>query len=118
MEDSVLRVIDERTFEAMIRGNAEIAVRIIRKLAGRLDPATAQVEVLLLKDVNHRLAHYLRRVAVTGGAVQEGAGLRLDITVDELADRVGLDRAQMEDALDKLARARLLERNPDGRSLV
>ncbi len=117
VEDSVLLVIDQRTFEAMIRGNAEIAVRIIRKLAGRLDQANAQVEVLLLKDVNHRLAHYLRRLAVSGAA-QEAAGLRIDLTVDELADRVGLDRAQLEDALDKLARARLIERNPDGKSLV
>jgi CRP-like cAMP-binding protein len=116
-EDAVLLVIDQRTFEAMIRGNAEIAVRIIRKLAGRLDQANAQVEVLLLRDVNHRLAHYLRRIAETN-AVRDGAGLRIDLGVDEIADRIGLDRAQTQEALDKLARARLVHRNPDGKSLM
>ena len=117
LDDAVLLVIDQRTFEAMIRGNAEIAVRLIRKLAGRLDQANAQVEVLLLRDVNHRLALYLRRLAETG-KVHEGAGLRIDLAVDELADRIGIDQTQLADALDKLARARLIHRNPDGKSLV
>ncbi len=117
LEEAVLLVIDQRTFEAMIRGNAEIAVRIIRKLSGRLDQANAQVEVLLLRDTNHRLAHYLRRIA-EGNAVREGAGLRVDLTIEEIADRIGLDKAQAEDALDKLTRARLVHCNPDGKSLV
>jgi CRP/FNR family cyclic AMP-dependent transcriptional regulator len=117
LEDSVLLVIDQRTFEAMIRGNAEIAVRIIKKLAGRLDQANAQVEVLLLKDVNHRLVHYLRRIAETN-AVREGAGLRIDLAVSEIADRIGLEQEQTEEALERLTRARLIHRNPDGRSLM
>src|SRR5215468_9305945 len=42
-EPARLLVIDPKTFEGMIRGNAEIAVRMIKKLAERLDEADAQI---------------------------------------------------------------------------
>jgi CRP-like cAMP-binding protein len=41
LEDAQLLVLDPRTFEAMIKANTEIAVRMIKKLAGRLDIANA-----------------------------------------------------------------------------
>ena len=37
-EDSQLLVIDPKTFEAMIKGNSEIALRMIKKLSQRLKP--------------------------------------------------------------------------------
>src|SRR5262249_59630836 len=48
IEDARALVIDSRTFEAMIRGNAEIAVRLIKKLAGRLGQANQQIQILPL----------------------------------------------------------------------
>ena len=47
IEEAQLLVLDARTFEAMIRGNAEIAIRMIKKLAARLAQANSQVEMLL-----------------------------------------------------------------------
>src|SRR5262249_17963358 len=47
-EDAKILVIDHKTFEAMIRGNAEIAVRIIKQLAERLSEADVQIESLLM----------------------------------------------------------------------
>src|SRR5438874_2596705 len=38
-EDAKLLVIDSKTFEAMVRGNSEISVRMIKKLAHRLQEA-------------------------------------------------------------------------------
>src|SRR3979490_722748 len=58
-EDGKLLVIDPRTFEAMIRGNVEIAVRLIKKLSDRLQEADAQIENLLMRDPNSRVVHYL-----------------------------------------------------------
>ena len=49
-ETARLLVIDPKTFEGMIRGNSEIAVRMIKKLAERLSEADAQIENLLLSD--------------------------------------------------------------------
>ena len=46
-EPAKLLVIDPKTFEAMVRGNAEIAVRMIKKLSARLQEADDQIENLL-----------------------------------------------------------------------
>src|ERR1700760_1424535 len=54
-EDGKLLVIDPRTFEAMIRGNVEIAVRLIKKLSDRLQEADEQIENLLLRDPSSRV---------------------------------------------------------------
>ena len=62
-EDAKLLVIDPRTFEAMIRGNVEIAVRLIKKLSDRLQEADEQIENLLLRDPNSRVVHYLMSAA-------------------------------------------------------
>src|SRR5262252_8633353 len=89
IEDAKMLVIDSRTFEAMIRGNSEIAVRLVKKLANRLEQANQQIEILLLRDTNHRIVHALRRLAETTGT-PEAAGIRIDATIAELADRVGM----------------------------
>jgi CRP-like cAMP-binding protein len=113
IEDARLLVIDSRTFEAMVRGNAEIALRLIKKLAGRLSQANAQVEMLLAKDANLRVVHGLRELADSRGA-PDGLGVRLDVTVEELAREVGLDVGEAESALGRLERARLVMRHAGG----
>ncbi len=50
VEDARILVIDSRTFETMIRSNTEIAVRMIKSLAGRLSAADDQLAALLLRD--------------------------------------------------------------------
>src|SRR2546421_11661365 len=62
-EDGKLLVIDPKTFEAMIRGNVEIAVRLIKKLSDRLQEADEQIEHLLLRDPNSRVVHHLMQSA-------------------------------------------------------
>lgn len=112
IDEAQLLVIDARTFEAMIRGNTEIAVRFIKKLAGRLAQANAQVEVLLLADLNHRIVHLLRHLAAESG-VSDGFSLRIAITLDELAEQVGAKREDVETCLGRLEQARLLACEPD-----
>jgi len=109
IEEAQLIVIDGKTFEAMVRGNAEIALRLIKKLAARLDRANQQVEVLLLADLNHRVAHHLRQLAATSG-VSDGPGVRVDVSVDELAGYVDATVAEVEAVLERLARAHLVDR--------
>ncbi|HEX9307118.1 MAG TPA: Crp/Fnr family transcriptional regulator, partial [Anaeromyxobacter sp.] len=58
-EPSKLLVIDAKTFEAMIRGNAEIAIRMIKKLSDRLAEANEQIENLLFSDSSSRVVHFL-----------------------------------------------------------
>jgi len=107
IEDAKMLVIDSRTFEAMIRGNAEIAVRLIKKLSTRLEQANQQIEILLLRDTNHRIVHALRRLAESTGT-PEAAGIRIDASIAELADRVGMTDAEVSDVLDRLGQAKLV----------
>ena len=58
-----LFVIDGTTFEAMLRARPEIALRIIKALATRLDGANQHVELLLLPTADHRVVQCLRHMA-------------------------------------------------------
>src|SRR3954469_17630540 len=58
-----LLVIDGTTFEAMLRARPEIALRMIKALANRLDGANHHVELLLLPTANHRVVQCLRHMA-------------------------------------------------------
>jgi CRP-like cAMP-binding protein len=110
IEEAHLLVLDARTFEAMIRGNAEIAIRMIKKLALRLAQANSQVEALLKQDLNHRIVHQLRLLADTRGQA-DGAGVRIDISIEDLAELVGAKNPKdVVDGLDGLEKARLLEK--------
>jgi CRP-like cAMP-binding protein len=108
-EEARLLVIDPRTFESMIRGNAEIAVRMIKKLSARLGQANAQVETLLKQDLNHRIVHELRVLADAQGQ-PDGPGVRIDISIEELAVAVGAKPKEVRDGLDRLEKARLLDK--------
>ena len=104
-EEAKLLVIDPKTFEAMIRGNAEIAIRMIKKLAGRLQEADTQIENLLLKDHNSRVVHFLTSLSKNGKP--EGDGVRIDITPRDLAQKMGLEVDQVNDVISKLVKAKL-----------
>jgi CRP/FNR family transcriptional regulator, cyclic AMP receptor protein len=113
LDESQLLVIDGRTFEAMVRGNAEIALRFIKKLAARLAQANSQVEVLLLQDLNHRVVHYLRHMAVTTGS-SDGPGVLVSASIEQMAEMVGASDGDVEACLKRLEQARLLTRDESG----
>jgi len=106
VEDSWVLVIDARTFEQMIRGKAEIAVRMIRALAARLEQANKQIELLLLPDGDHRVVRLLSQLTGQGQPSPEGVLVPLSLT--EIAGRVGLSPEAVTEVLGRLANARLL----------
>ena len=111
-EDSKLLVIDAKTFEAMIRGNAEIAIRMIKKLADRLAEANAQIENLLFADASTRVVRFL---ATAAEKVPKGpAGHELHIVPKELPARVGVKAEQADEVLMKLLKAKIVSVRPDG----
>jgi CRP-like cAMP-binding protein len=106
---SRLLVIDGQTFEAMIRGKAEIAVRMIKTLAARLERANQQVELLLLKDANHRVVQCLRQLAEAQVSEDDDASaVYIPISLDDLAERVALGEEEVSDVLQRLGMARLV----------
>ncbi len=108
-----LLVLDATTFESMVRNNAEIALRIIRKLAHRLEAANTQVDILLRTEPNHRVVFALRHEAQRNGT-PEGPGVRVDWSAETLARRVGLPLDQVERVVERLVQARLVTPVSDG----
>ena len=108
VEDAELLVIDAHTFEQMIRRHSEIAVRLIKAQAARLDRANQQVELLLLKDNNHRVARCLRQLADEYGTKDSGAGVFVAAGLSEIAGRVALEEAEVQAVLERLSSAQLV----------
>ncbi|MCL2178044.1 MAG: Crp/Fnr family transcriptional regulator [Proteobacteria bacterium] len=91
---SRLLVIDSRTFETMVRTNAEIAVRMIRKLAERLSDADAQIESLLLADPPSRIVHCILQACQLRGTPIAG-GVEVQIALKELPSELGVGEAAL-----------------------
>ncbi len=109
VEDSRLLVIGPKTFDAMIRGNSEIAVRMIKILAQRLQEADEQIENLMIKDANSRVVHFLTHLAAKGKQV--AGGTLVEVASPELARKIGLKEQEVNDVLDKLLKAKLIRRD-------
>lgn len=107
-EEARLLVIDQKTFEAMVTGNTEIALRIIRKLARRLDAADSLIEVLLYRDPKARVILGLSKVAEQTGQEVEG-GIFVPITSSDLADKVGLDEPVAHEVMMRLVRNGMIQ---------
>ena len=106
-EDAKILVISAETFEGMIKGNTEIALRMIKKLADRLAEADKQIENLLLRDTNSRVVHGLAYLAESRGT-DTGDGIQLRLGVPEVADRTGLKGSEVEEVIERLKQRELL----------
>ncbi|MCK9459332.1 MAG: Crp/Fnr family transcriptional regulator [Proteobacteria bacterium] len=102
-EDAELLVVGVRVLEEMIVHNTEIALRLIRKLARRLESADALIRVLLYRDAKERVIENLKRL-VRIHDNREGA-VRFRTDFNEMAEQVGLEPAEVEDIMLRLVNA-------------
>jgi CRP/FNR family transcriptional regulator, cyclic AMP receptor protein len=104
LDDCDMLVIDRKTFEALILGNAEIAVRFIKRLADRLRETNDQMEALMIKDNTSRLvsilAKHLREQKKDG---------EYSMTIEDLAGLAGIEASHARSILEKLANVRIIE---------
>ena len=106
VEDATCLVIDAKTLESMITKNSEIAMRLVKKLAARLDAADALVQILMHPDPKARVLLGLKRHAETFGEQTE-EGIWLDVAPDTLAREVGAELTQVQEVLSRLKRLRI-----------
>lgn len=111
-EPARVLVIDPKTFEGMIRGNSEIAVRMIKKLAERLDSADAQIETLLMADPGSRVVQQILHACRSRGRPME-EGVEIDFNVRELPTLTGVGEAGIRAELARMERSGLVERTGD-----
>jgi CRP/FNR family cyclic AMP-dependent transcriptional regulator len=108
VEECEMLMIDRKTFDALIRGNAEIAVRFIKRLADRLRETNDQMESLMIKDNTSRL------VSILAKHVRDNKkGGEFTMTVDDLAGVAGIEAAQVRSILEKLASVRIVNLSED-----
>ena len=110
-------VIEAKTLEAMVARNAEIALRLIKKLAKRLDSADTLIEILMHRDPKARVMLALvapRRGVRRADAKTASASAR---RADDLAREVGVDVAdRATTCMARLRRLRLATEEPGGAS--
>jgi CRP-like cAMP-binding protein len=106
LEDAKCLVIDAVTLEQMIANNAEIALRLVKKLARRLDSADEMIQILLNPSPKARVLHGLKRHAEAFGE-ETGLGIRVRVSRADLAREVGVDLGQVDEVLARLQRLRI-----------
>ena len=118
VEDAKCLVIGAKTLEMMISKNSEIAFRLIKKLARRLDSADELVQILLNPDPEARVMLGLKRHAEAFGE-ETVTGIKLHVSADELAKEVGAQADHVHDVLRRLTRLRIAnEAEEDGAIVV
>ena len=108
IEECEMLMIDRKTFDALIRGNVEIAVRFIKRLADRLRETNDQMESLMIKDNTSRLVSILAKHVRDNKKSGE-----FIMTVDDLAGVAGIEAAQARTILEKLASVRIVNLSED-----
>lgn len=104
IEEAELLKVPANKLQEMVTSNGEIAIRLIRHLAERLENANRFIDLLLEDDVTARVILELQDELQ--GA--EGSAAP-DITDRELALKLGVDRADVRGALRRLTRVGVVE---------
>jgi len=118
IEEGHLLVIERKTFETMIRNNVEIALRMIKKMANRLQQVDDQIEVLLIRDEVHRVIYYIKKLIQDHG-IETRDWLRVDYIYSpvEFAGMVGVSLSSVNKIMDKLVKGGFLNFK-DGKIII
>ena len=104
LEDAELLRVPSNKLEEMIAGRGEVAIRLLRHLAERLENANRFIDLLLEDDLTARVILAIQETLDEA----EGAAAP-DITESDLALQLGVDRKDIRLALRRLVRVGVLE---------
>jgi CRP/FNR family transcriptional regulator, cyclic AMP receptor protein len=112
VESGTLLVIDPKTFETMIKNNAGVAFRMIKKLADRIEETDNTIERLMIKDTNSRVVHALESLGESIGVRNDGE-LIVPLSQDEFLSRAGVSYDHASDILEKLKKTKIITVSAD-----
>ena len=104
VKDASVIPVQTDQFEEMIRGNTEIALRMLKKLTQRLTEAQYRVSNLILRSNTARVLHQLRAEAMERGS----DGREMIPIPDNLADVLAIEVGELKQVLTKLVRDELI----------
>lgn len=101
-EDSVIGIIKNSDLENLIRCNSELALKIIKILAGKLVFTQHKIKDLAFNDVFARTAAQLLKLAKDYGVkVENGIAIDIQVSRQDLADMTGTSRETISRAISK-----------------
>ncbi len=105
IEDANVIQVQTDQFEDMIRGNSDIALRMLKKLTQRLTQAQYRVSNLILRSNTARLLHQLKAEAEqrNGGDVNTATPIP-----DNLADALAMEVGEVKKVLGELVKGELI----------
>ena len=104
VEDAELLKVPAGKLQAMVAGNGEVAIRLIRHLAERLERANRFIDLLLEDDITARV------ILAIQDTLDEAEGAAApDITDADLALQLGVDKKEARMGLRRLERVGILE---------
>lgn len=110
-EDAKLIQVQTDQFEEMVRGNSDIALRMLKRLTQRLTEAQYRVSNLILRTNTGRVLHQLKAEAEQrGGEVTAATPIP-----DDLADALAMEVGEVKQVLNELVRDELITIDERGR---
>lgn len=114
LEDAAIIPIDRGQFEAMLKGNSEIALRMLKKISQRLTRAQYRISNLVLRSNRGRVLHQLRH-EVRQYAEARGKTVHHPTPVpDNLADVLALELGEVKQLLNELVHDELISIDANG----
>ena len=115
-EAGEILVIRGRVLEEMIVHNTEIALRLIKRLAKRLETADSLIKVLIHRDPKDRVIENLKRMTALHEQA-EGEALSVAADVEAMAEQVGLTVEEVYDVISRMIKAGAIEES-DGAWII
>jgi CRP/FNR family transcriptional regulator len=102
-EETVVLFLEKREVRNLCLEHPQIALSALKLMAGRLRKCAELVETLSLKDVDQRVARWLLNEAIRCGTRSpQGLEIRLRLTHQQIASRIGSVREVVSRALARL----------------
>ena len=114
VEEALLIEVGRQAFEALVRKNGEIAVRLMRRLSSRLREADRQIQALMSRSGAARALSLVRNLA----EAPDAQGRRLlpeDLTPELVTRRVGLSGDEAQRVQRGLEKSGLIRRHGSSR---
>jgi CRP/FNR family cyclic AMP-dependent transcriptional regulator len=105
IEDAQLLELDAGLVEKMVVDEAEIALRILKKLTRRLAEADSLIALLVKRDPRTRVILGLQREAELRGTPGRSPGaIVVTRDLDDLSDELGVKRSELDETVTRMIR--------------
>ncbi|TFH30940.1 MAG: Crp/Fnr family transcriptional regulator, partial [Myxococcales bacterium] len=104
LEEAELLKVPAEKLQEMVMDTGEVAIRLIRHLAERLENANRFIDVLLEDDMTARVVLEIQETLQSAER-----SVAPDITVEDLALKLGVDKNDVRSALRRLTRVGVVE---------